>query len=195
MLFKTLGIMLGISLTSAVAHAEEPTSVAAAPTVGATSVAPAPQPAALPGREEPQLVHVERWYGAPALGVDAAAIGLGALSLRENSPALAYSSLAAFALSAPINHALHGKWGRAGGSLLMRVTMPVLAGYTAALIPGACDRDCLGFYVGILAGMGAASAIDATAMSWEEVPEKQHAITPVVAAGKGMAYVGASGVF
>jgi hypothetical protein len=197
MLFEPWGIALGISLTSVVAHAEEPTAVAGAPTTMTATVAGESHVTAAPERDQPAAPpHIYRWYGAPTLGVDLASLGLAALSNKQDSKVLAYTSIAGFALGGPINHAAHGNWGRAAGSLALRVSLPVLAGVGGALVPGACDdRSCVGLGVGIVVGILAASAVDAAALSWEKVPQKPAAITPLVAVGKDMAYVGASGTF
>jgi hypothetical protein len=198
MLFKTLGILLGISLTSAMAHAAEPTGVAAAPTATPVTVAGEPHTAdAALQRDEPaERPHAYRWYGAPTLGVDAASLGLAVLAFKADSAILAYASMGSFALGGPINHLTQGNGGRAAASLGMRVALPVLLGVGGAFIPGACDRHaCIGPIVGVFAGMAAASAIDTAALSYKEVPEKRSAIAPVLAVGKDMAYVGASGQF
>lgn len=198
MLCKTLGILLGISLTSAVAHAAEPAGVAAAPTVTPVVVAGEPQLPPLSLREAP-TAHTARWYGGPSTAVDAGVFGLlavGSLTNWQAPKPVAWALVASFSLSGPVNHALHGNWGRAGGSLAMRVTMPLVGGIANFAVAGGCHaRDCPDVAPGILIGALLASAVDNATMSWESVPQRKSSLAPIVAVGKDTAYLGASGEF
>ena len=84
-----------------------------------------------------EVVVEHRWYGAPALGLDAAGIlfvvtGFTMEALQPRDASMAYrgvadnlegAGMAVLALGAPLNHLMNNHPGRAGLSFLARVGM------------------------------------------------------------------------
>lgn len=149
------------------------------------------------------------WYGLPIVITDAAAYGLLVTAVELDSSygyALA-PSLAGYVLGGPIVHGVHGHWGHAGLSLLMRTALPVGGaligadcnhdyGYRDGCASDGCGSDQCGKGTVIFAvvGMAVASAIDLGALSWEDV-EPAPSLQPVVSARRDGAWIGASGTF
>jgi hypothetical protein len=107
-----------------------------------------PPMAAAPAEAPP--AQQTRWYGWQTFVADAGALGFAALALgtssANGSDAAAFVPLAvgggSYLLGGPIVHAAHGHWGKAGGSLALRVGLPLLgwaAGY--ALSGDSCRRE------------------------------------------------------
>lgn len=163
-----LSLSLAAALAPRVAHADEPAGTDEAvddqPARAPVAVAPAQVPVAKPVAK-PEATR-ERWYGWQGLIVDGASILLV-------TPAIPPLGVGGYFLGAPIVHAAHGRWGAAGGSVLLRIGLPVVGAIVAN--GGTSDRSCGEFgclraVVGAGVGILAAIAVDAAALSWETVP-------------------------
>jgi hypothetical protein len=147
------------------------------------------------------------------LATDAASVVLlvAAVSVSSNAEGdsstgvgLAYASLATYALGGPVVHIAHENYGRAAGSLGLRVGGPILGG---ALGCAADDSSgmfgCLGgLALGVFLGTLTAVVVDSAALAYEKVPETAASRTPrisvttnVALTRKGGAIVGLSGNF
>lgn len=122
-----------------------------------------------------QPVEMERsWYGWQTLMVDAPAIGLAALALKDKSRVnsnLMTTAGTLFCLGAPIVHLVNDNTDGAGLSLGMRA---VALGGTALMLKSADDMGSglAALVVGTLALEGAI-AIDASYLARKKVPKKQ----------------------
>ena len=162
-------------------------------------------PQAAPSAGEPSAPReVTNWYGWQTLTTDAAALTflLSGAAMSDSSDgtaeAFAITSAATFVFGGPIVHATHENWGRAFGSLGLRVGAPVAGAFLGAALENCSGGDfcgASGAAVGFLAGIGAAIAIDAAALARETVQEEEPALTPVVSTGKNGSWVGISGRF
>lgn len=151
-----------------------------------------------------------RWYGWQTLSLDAASLSIGVIGVaRRGEPGptgivLGSLGFTGYAFGAPLVHWLHDQPGKAAASLGLRVGLPLIAvGLVSANSGGRCpdglahegDDYCGRMLrtmeiVGALS-MLAASAIDASAVSWEpEVHRQKLALAPLLGwdgAGGGVA--------
>ena len=116
-----------------------------------------------------------RWYGWQTLAIDAAAITLvfGALALQEDdaSPLIGVLGAATYGIGAPVVHVVHRNYGRALGSLGMRVLAPIAIGLIGVQLED-CSGDELfcgaaGLVIGGLIGISGAMAVDSAALAYE----------------------------
>jgi hypothetical protein len=144
------------------------------------------------------------WYGWQTLTTDAAALTLllsGAVVNESNNgtaEAFAYASAATFVFGGPVVHAAHENWGRAFGSLGLRVGAPIVGAFIGAALEDCSGGDFCGLSgaaVGFTAGIGTAVALDAAVLARETVREGELAVIPVVSTGKNGSWVGLSGRF
>jgi hypothetical protein len=142
------------------------------------------------------------WYGWQTLLVDAvgpatlltARAAVGPSFPSTVGPAFWVAGASSYALGAPVVHAAHGQWGRAAGSLGLRIGLPLggaLMGYgiAQATLQGGGGGDDHGgaqstvLYLFTLGGglVGAITAafVDACALAYE--PEARGSDKPVVA--------------
>ena len=157
------------------------------------SEAPRPVPVAV---AVPIQVETQRhWYGWQTLSADGAALSFltlgSALASDGDSDAgrtgidsFVVVGVGMYALGGPIVHAAHQNWGAAAASLGLRVGLP-LAGILIGSGVDGCgaksDADVCGAVgpaLGALLGIGAAIAIDAAALGYEQVPATNAATTP-----------------
>jgi hypothetical protein len=183
--------LLSFASTARAQSAEKPSSAARV----------APQ-AAPPAVESSAPRPVTYWYGWQTLTSDAAALTFavtaGAVSGSGDgaAEAFAYTSAATYVFGGPILHAAHENWGRALGSLGLRLGAPIVGAILGAGLEDCSGGDsCSGAAVGFVAGLGAAIAIDAAVLAREPVREGQLAVIPVVSTGKNGSWVGVSGRF
>jgi hypothetical protein len=142
------------------------------------------------------------WYGAQVLTADALSFAIVALgagvagSDSDSGNGLAEAGLATYLIAPPVIHLLHGRPGMAPASLGIRIALPILG-----LVLGNAAQNCdprqrtadtgicsgPGWAIGLLAGVAAASAVDAAAFSWDN-PQRDTAggasfgVTPVLSA-------------
>jgi|GEM_PF-2725679 len=115
-----------------------------------------------------------RWYGWQTLAFDAAAITLvfGALALQEDeaSPLIGVLGAATYGIGAPVVHAVHGNYGRAFGSLGIRVLAPIAIGLIGMQLEDCSQGEFLcgaaGLVIGGLVGISGAIAVDAAALAY-----------------------------
>ena len=122
-----------------------------------------------------------RWYGGQTLMADAGGIGLITTALALDAagargPAVGGTFLlgvGGLLLGGPVVHAVHGRWGRAGASLALRVGLPIL-GWAAGF--GIGRQSCGYEYdheggptdyanVGVLFGALAAIVVDSAVLA------------------------------
>jgi hypothetical protein len=150
-----------------------------------------------------------RWYGAPAAAADVielallshlVASGHGFISTRTDLEVVAISYL----VSGPVVHAVHGHFGRAGGSFALRAGALLVASLGAAAAfanavgseghpSGAAPFGTLLVPLPLVA-MG----IDDAGLAWDEVPAAapaQAAWTPALRIQSGLALLGIRGSF
>jgi hypothetical protein len=153
------------------------------------------------------------WYGWQTLIIDlgshAAATGaivasggdLGGGKPSTTQYAIAFSWLGAYVLGAPIVHAAHGHWDRAGISIAMRAGGWLVLGFAGAGVGGMIDRSDgvgTGAAIGVLAGIVTPIVLDATILSKEKTATKPRDATFTPTAGvtpSGGGLVGAYGTF
>ena len=148
----------------------------------------------------------ERWYGWQTLVTDAGAVTLTiALTANadEHDDAAVIGALvigaSAFALGGPLVHGAHGRWGKAGVSLALRLGLSLIGGAIGA---DSCSQyvydheGCAIGYgaVGLIAGATTAVIVDAAVLARAPVPApaRDHAMivfTPVRSGG-GLTLVG-----
>jgi hypothetical protein len=141
----------------------EVVSIDGEPLPPATSVKPGPKPA------QPDLPR--HWYGWQTLLVDAGSVVL---------LPLAGVGIVTYAVGPSIVHAAHGRAGPALGSILLRVSMPLVlavvgVGIGDAATPsnqnynGVAPAPILGGLTGLVLGVLGAMAIDDAVFAWEPV--------------------------
>jgi len=167
--------------------------------IAVTHVTPAraqtevPEPASAeapdnPPAPAPPLATRTLWYGWQTMLTDGGAVALWLLAdaaheahfthgsaYEQAATAAVVLGFGAYALGGPAVHAVRGAWGRAGGSLALRLGLPLVAGALGlGLSKSACgdSESCPAGYalVGLMLGGVAASAIDAAALAYERVP-------------------------
>ena len=161
-----------------------------------------------------------RWYGWQTMASDGTAIALWAAAAYLNdarytsSHFQTYDSLSnvsialgfgVYALGAPILHARRGNWDSFGGSLLVRLGLPVAGALVGALAGAASCRDggedevpcpVVGGMFGIAAGGLAAMIIDAAVMAREpRKGERSAFVQPLVVPTSGGAAFSLAGRF
>lgn len=141
-----------------------------------------------------------RWYGWQTLISDGIGLGLlagGASSDSDAGATLGISGMFVYGLGTPIIHGAHGHVGRAFGSLALHLGLPYL-GLLVGAGTASCDNSSSWTceidqgVVGLFIGAVAASAIDATVLAYDEVPEEPTAhaafrlrVAPLVAPRSG----------
>jgi hypothetical protein len=153
-----------------------------------------------------------RWYGWQTLALDLGtyAVASGTLvatgRFESTDPdathiAIASTWLGTYLLGAPIIHAAHGHWDRAGMSLGMRAGgwfVGALGGASIGYAIDSKDGVGTGAAIGFLAGFIAPIVIDAAVLSKEKVAPKPRETTVMPTAGltpNGGGMVGAAGTF
>ena len=84
-----------------------------------------------------------RWYGAPALMADGAAIVVAAAGFSERNEGILFLGGTAYLLAGPINHLINRRPGAAVGSFFIRAVASGLAFglYVVELFSQGCDSD------------------------------------------------------
>ena len=148
----------------------------------------------------------EEWYGWQTLTTDAASVtflvGFGVAAGRSNNDAtetvFASACAGAYFLGGPIVHAAHGNWGRAAGSLGLRVGAPFVGSLLGLVIASSTDSsfdDSAGMgAVGALVGIGTAVVLDAAVLGYETVQDEP-VVMPAMSTGKNGTWVGVTGRF
>jgi hypothetical protein len=119
-----------------------------------------------------------RWYGWQTLIVDGSTLALMFVAVSSESAGSTFAAIGstAYFLGAPIVHLAHGNPGRGGLSLLSRIGLPLtgaLVGYRVETCQSSADLcGVAGLVLGGLIGIGAAIAVDAAALAWEDEPAK-----------------------
>jgi hypothetical protein len=135
-----------------------------------------------PGGPEPPTPTAEakppqeqRWYGWQTLVVDAVAVSSFAYGAENERGELILGSLAVFVLAPPVVHLTHDRLGAAGGSLLVRLTVPALFSAVSLTTCAGDEASCppLAFYGVIAMGFAIASATDAIFLGSEPVAKAQ----------------------
>jgi hypothetical protein len=183
--FSAKPLALALALATLVARSSKADEDDYTPTPR-TSVSEAPRSAPDPVAVPIQVETRRNWYGWQTLSTDGAAFSLlvlgGSLISNDNTDSgvvvtdsFVILSAASYALGGPIVHAAHQNWGTAAASLGLRVGLPL----TGILIGSAADRcganndsdvcGAVGPGIGALLGIGAAIAIDATTLAYDQV--------------------------
>jgi hypothetical protein len=162
---------------------------------------------ALEGRRANQEVGPRRWYGWQVMSADAitlAAAGSTALltDAVDGDPSTVGSAVFAggYVLGGPTVHALQGRYGRAAGSLALRVGGPLLFGMIGHHLDTADSEggDDLGdsARIGVVLGTAAALLLDWSSLAWAPIEERREArVVPTASAGDGRFAVGLAGRF
>jgi hypothetical protein len=143
---------------------------------------------------------VTNWYGWQTLTTDGAAFTLAVAVAAVNEggkPVVGVTALATYLAGGPIVHAAHGNWGRAFGSLGLRLGAPIAGAFLGAALEDCRGGDFCGFSgaaVGLVVGMGTAIVLDAAVLAREKVIEEP-TLQPVVTTGKNGTYLGLAGRF
>jgi hypothetical protein len=151
-----------------------------------------------------------RWYGAPALAIDAAGLGLvvtGRSVAGGGGAALGVAGEATMILVSPFNHGWHGRVDRVDSSALSRFGAAFL-GVAAFLYFGREVNQCAAEHplsycrpleTALLVGpLAAMSVFDDVFRSWSAPRARSKAVgwvTPLVQVGEDRAYAGLAGVF
>ena len=192
-------------------------------TILALGVALTAVPRSAAAEEHPAAT--QEWYGWQTLTADGAAIALMASGIVAGSgPAgapLGYTGMASYVVTPAVIHGAHGHVLRGVGDAAIRVVTPVLgtivgafsgaALYASKARPAPADGandyfspgfDALftGAAIGFLAGVLAASAIDAAVLARDDAPAARPApsgavLRPVVAPSRGGVSAGLTAVF
>lgn len=194
------------------AAAEPAPAVAAQPAVPLAAPRPAPTPMPVsraelpPDDNEGTSIHEhEEWYGWQTLTTDAASVtflvGFGVASGRNNDSTAAVFATAcagAYFLGGPIVHAAHDNWGKAAGSLGLRVGAPFAGALLGLVLASAGDggNDMAGAMsaVGAMLGIATAVTVDAAVLGYETVHDEP-VVMPAAGTGKNGTWVGVSGRF
>lgn len=134
---------------------------------------------------EPEAPGPLHFYGYGALACDAATLLLAAAADRV------FLGTGGYLLCSPIVHAAHGNAGRSALSLGVRAAATTLIFTT---VSDAKEGELA--KLGVLAGLGAVSLLDAFVLGLDRHPEPRHrAFAPTVNMGGGMASFGVAGTF
>lgn len=141
---------------------------------------------------QPRFREVQHWYGAETLAVDALSLLLAFSGLAMEP--LWVLGVAGYVLGGPIIHGTHGSFGRAAGSLALRVALPFVAVGAGMLIEDCSDGGeycgLTSLVIGIPVGMLAAIIVDASVLARETVREP---VYPLVAIRRDALWLGARG--
>jgi hypothetical protein len=143
----------------------------------------------------PRVTTETTWYGWQTLTADALSIG----TVFATQGDAATVGFVGYLAGAPIIHAVHGNVAKGGGSVGLRIGLPVVGGgiglaFASCNGPYYCRFEAFG--LGFLGGMVAAVAIDSAALAYERQPPKPlPRVFPNVALSRGGAVVTASGSF
>jgi hypothetical protein len=169
------GLALGAGLTVLVA----------ASSYAVPALAEDPDPSDPPQRSEPEAT---AWYGWQTLIADVPAVLLtvGALTQLGDgrngglATGLLGTAVPLFVLAPPFVHGGHDRWGVAAGDFLLRGAVTAVSAFLGLVssiqndipCPGGAPGHCtgpvpLGTSMGIVAGMGAVAAVDASALARE----------------------------
>jgi hypothetical protein len=132
------------------------------------------------------------WYGAPIIGFDIAALGLGTIAVscalstsddtsRFAAPAAIGAGLM-YTLGGPLVHVANDRLDMAGASLLTRLVLPLPGALVGMFVGIYASQGCRGEFcelegagegmgVGFLLGAAAASVIDVTDFAYKQAPE------------------------
>jgi hypothetical protein len=141
-----------------------------------------------------------RWYGWQILMTDGAALTLFVLAAAdpENEEAWITAGATTAYLGGPLVHAGHGNWGRAAGSLGLRVGAPFLTALIGSSMEDCSSNDdfcgLAGAVLGFTVGAVTAITIDVAVLAHES-EEPSPAVTPTVSVSKNMGTVGVVGRF
>jgi hypothetical protein len=192
---KALRVLLSLLVLPGSAYAQTPP---AASTDMATATAPqtstVPTQLTMPSAVS-QSEMQEHWYGWQTLATDAAWVGLLGIAVTaiavdpsvndEGAPnAVAIIAMVpavpTYLFGAPIVHAVHGHWDKAGASLALRIGAPIALGYFGSGLgtlacPGK-SSDTSNYHcvssatvAGALVGLVAAIGVDAALLARERV--------------------------
>jgi hypothetical protein len=138
------------------------------------------------------------------LVVAAASVSSDSEGDSSTGEGLAYASLATYALGGPVVHIAHENYGRAAGSLGLRVGGPILGGALGCAADDSTGMfGCLGgLALGVFLGTLTAVVVDSAALAYEKVPETTASHGPrlsvtanVALTRKGGALLGLTGNF
>jgi hypothetical protein len=135
----------------------------------------------------------QEWYGSHTLAADAIPASLFLLTIPvDNDSEAGFWGAGAFtfAVGAPAVHVAHGRPWTALGSLGLRLSVPIVGMFFGAQIDGSmplkcsammdCEMSTTYLTAGGLIGAAAVSAIDASLLAFERVPEREVAASPAV---------------
>lgn len=126
--------------------------------------------------EEPDDVTETRWYGWQTLTLDGIAFAMTASAVALNSEIVGYTSVATYAVGAPIVHLVQGHPFKGLGSLGLRVGLPIAGAAIGTKLAASCGGDfgCIGeAFLGAMVGVGAAVTLDAALLAYDERPRRQ----------------------
>jgi hypothetical protein len=184
------------------ARAAEPAPAGVAPPADAETPKARPYERGAPG--VPAGAQRNYYYGWQILLADLAVIGCGISTYQD-------WCLAGYFVAGPVVHGFHGSPGRAGLSLALRITLPILGGLVGNASATCPSEDDSGEWfcgleetlIGVLTGAGAAAVVDyATAFS-DSAPEPAResrrtswfSIAPRLAVGQSNVAMGIGGAF
>lgn len=166
---------------------------------------------ALEGRRAHSEIPPRHWYGWQVMSADAVALATAgsAALITDAADGDAWTIGSAvfasgYALGGPTIHALQGRYGRAAGSLALRVGGPLLfglAGYHLDTSDADDPGDDLGdsARIGIVIGTAGALLLDWTALAYEPIERpraaKQPALVPTAVAHRDGFALGLAGHF
>jgi hypothetical protein len=162
----------------------------------------------LEGRRSNRDLGPRRWYGWQVMSADAVAIAAGAstalvVDAAGGDPSSVGSAVFAggYLLGGPTVHALQGRYGRAAGSLALRVGGPLLFGLVGHHLDTS-DTDGSGddlgdsARIGVALGTAAALLLDWSSLSWAPIETAREArVVPTATAGDGRVSLGLAGRF
>ncbi|HEY5946129.1 MAG TPA: hypothetical protein VIV40_11590 [Kofleriaceae bacterium] len=190
-----------LALTCQLAYAEAPGETPEVTPPGlAPTVAPTPAKPAL------------KSYRAQTLLADGIAVGLMVVAFdtdnSDTAEALAKLSIGTYAFGAPLVHLTKERSGRALASLTMRIGFPIIGGFLGDSLRAKSNCDPYYDYcgddegpsgelvLGVLAGIVAASAVDAAYLARGETPKPaEPSWTPTARATQNGFALGVSGSF
>jgi len=162
-------LIAGSLSVGSLAHADEPAPAPAPAPVAAPPVPPAD--ATWRGRVDHQ--EETSWYGWQTLLADGTSLLVLPIAAGvSQSSALGVVAVGGYFLAPPFIHGAHGRWGMFAASLGLRVVVPVIGGLLGAAADGDCRGElCIpvGAVIGVVSGVLAAVALDASLLSYETV--------------------------
>jgi hypothetical protein len=183
-------------------------ALAAMSAIPADARADARSSPALEGRRAHVEIAPRRWYGWQVMSADAVALATaGSVALLTDAADGDAGSIGGavfatgYALGGPTIHALRGHYGRAAGSLALRVGGPLLfglAGYHLDTSDTDDAGDDLGdsARIGVVIGTAGALLLDWTALAYEPVDRPREAsVVPTAVAHRGGFALGLAGHF